>query len=676
MQFLFPQVLWALSLLIIPVVIHLFSFRRFKKVYFSNVRFLKEIKDETANKNKLKNLLVLLARMLAMAALIGAFAQPYISDTKVKIGQTNNVSIFIDNSFSMANRMESAPAMDHAKTIATKIVKAHPKDSKIHILTHDFEGKHQRLVSTEDALTFIEQISATPRVKTVTDIILKQQQILKRASDNKHAYIISDFQQSMGELTSTTIDSMHIDLVAVRPVVENNVSIDSVWFDGPKPTLNLNNKIHFKLKNSSNSKVEDIKVSFVHNGQEKPVGIYNINANDILIDTFVFKEMKSGLQKAELKITDYPVTFDDTYYIVYEVPQKLNVLTLYQNQPSTYLDALFESMAYFNVTKQNTSNIQYQRFEQYDLIILQDLASLSSGLSAELKNYLSQGGKVLMFPSENIDLNAYNSFLSSINSDELAQKISSPQDVMRINKDEFVFRDVFESQNTNLKLPKVQLYYSLKKNMKGYADDLLMFRSGFSFVSKYSYDLGYLYLCTAPLDPTVSDLVYNAEIFVPMIYKMAIASAQNPSLSEVISTQMVNKINVSVQGEEALLKIKNNDIEFVPGQFPLGKGTRLMIGDQIVNAGFYDVILNDTIITTISANYDRKESDLSTWTDADLEKWKNAWPNLKLIGKGDINNINQAVLEANAGYPLWKYCIISVLVFLALEIFFIRYLKF
>ena len=161
-----------------------------------------------------------------------------------------------------------------------------------------------------------------------------------------------------------------------------------------------------------------------------------------------------------------------------------------------------------------------------------------------------------------------------------------------------------------------------------------------------------------------------------MIYKMAIASAQNPSLSEVISTQMVNKINVSVQGEEALLKIKNNDIEFVPGQFPLGKGTRLMIGDQIVNAGFYDVILNDTIITTISANYDRKESDLSTWTDADLEKWKNAWPNLKLIGKGDINNINQAVLEANAGYPLWKYCIISVLVFLALEIFFIRYLKF
>ena len=47
MQFLFPVFLVALISIAIPIIIHLFHFRRFKKVYFTNVRFLKEVKEET-----------------------------------------------------------------------------------------------------------------------------------------------------------------------------------------------------------------------------------------------------------------------------------------------------------------------------------------------------------------------------------------------------------------------------------------------------------------------------------------------------------------------------------------------------------------------------------------------------------------------------------------------------
>ena len=57
MQFLYPTFLWALTALAIPVILHLFYFRRFKKVYFTNVRFLKEVKDETSMRSKLRNLL-------------------------------------------------------------------------------------------------------------------------------------------------------------------------------------------------------------------------------------------------------------------------------------------------------------------------------------------------------------------------------------------------------------------------------------------------------------------------------------------------------------------------------------------------------------------------------------------------------------------------------------------
>jgi hypothetical protein len=84
MIFLYPSVLFFLLALAIPIIIHLFNFRRYKKIYFSNVAFLKNIQTESEKKSKLKHLLVLLSRLLAFAALIVAFSQPYIPTGKKK----------------------------------------------------------------------------------------------------------------------------------------------------------------------------------------------------------------------------------------------------------------------------------------------------------------------------------------------------------------------------------------------------------------------------------------------------------------------------------------------------------------------------------------------------------------------------------------------------------------
>src|SRR5436190_4688502 len=102
MQFYYPAFLWALTALAIPVVIHLFNFRRYKTVYFSNVKFLREVKEETTSRSRLKHLLVLASRLLAIAFLIMAFAQPYIPNKSNKFGGGKKyVSVYVDNSFSM-----------------------------------------------------------------------------------------------------------------------------------------------------------------------------------------------------------------------------------------------------------------------------------------------------------------------------------------------------------------------------------------------------------------------------------------------------------------------------------------------------------------------------------------------------------------------------------------------
>ena len=117
MQFLQPAMLWALILVVIPIIVHLFNFRKHKSVYFPTVFFLKEIKEETQKQSKIKHWIVLTSRILALTALIFAFAQPIIPG-KEQIQGKKIISIYIDNSFSMESQLEGVSLLEMAKSKA------------------------------------------------------------------------------------------------------------------------------------------------------------------------------------------------------------------------------------------------------------------------------------------------------------------------------------------------------------------------------------------------------------------------------------------------------------------------------------------------------------------------------------------------------------------------------
>jgi len=102
MSLVYPSFLWALSALVIPIIIHLFNFRKTTRIYFSNTRFLKQVKEETTQKRRLKQYLVLASRLLFLFFLVMAFAQPFLP-AKEEMGQQSTISIYIDNSYSMAS---------------------------------------------------------------------------------------------------------------------------------------------------------------------------------------------------------------------------------------------------------------------------------------------------------------------------------------------------------------------------------------------------------------------------------------------------------------------------------------------------------------------------------------------------------------------------------------------
>ncbi|MBK9580975.1 MAG: BatA domain-containing protein [Saprospiraceae bacterium] len=675
MQFLYPSFLWALMALAIPIIIHLFYFRRFKRVLFTNVKYLKELKEETSNRNRLKNLLVLLSRCLAVAGLVFAFAQPYLpTGDRIKSG-INHISVFVDNSFSMTAARQDIPLLDFAKDKARLIINSYSEEDKFQVLSHDFEGKHQRFVSKEDALAFVDEIQITPTVQMVDKIVKRQHQLMETVSGNKISYIISDFQKSISDFSTITDTTMEVNLLPLQSVNQKNISVDSVWFDGPIPFFNQNNKLVVRVRNNSGEDSEQVKLSFKKDGQDKPIGIVDIPANSVITDTVSVNVDKAGWHEGIVSMTDYPIQFDDEYYIAFPVPDTIKALFINESGSNRFMDALFDGVPYFSLANQNVNQLQYQQFVNFDLIILNDLKNISSGLNNELSQYLKSGGKALIFPGKTSDIPSYNNFMAINGAGTIIGTNKSVKEVASINTEEFIFSDVYINTSKNLKLPKTTLSFDINNSASGLQEKLLVYRDGTSYLSKYKVGDGQLFVCAAPLDKESNDLVYNAEVFVPLIYKMAITTTKHKNLSYTISNNLAIETDNLRQSGDYVYKIKNEKLEFIPGQIPSGNKITLEVDDQVKSAGFYDLMLNDQVTGKLAFNYNRRESDMSLYDESALAPLVSHNTKLKIMNEALQANISTSIAEKDRGVVLWKWFLIAALVFLAIEALLLRYYK-
>ena len=98
MHFKNPEILYLLTLLIIPILVHLFQLQKFVKTPFTNVSFLYKIAQQTRKSSRIKKWLILATRLLLFSTIILTFSQPYISNKKATLKQHNY--IYLDNSLS------------------------------------------------------------------------------------------------------------------------------------------------------------------------------------------------------------------------------------------------------------------------------------------------------------------------------------------------------------------------------------------------------------------------------------------------------------------------------------------------------------------------------------------------------------------------------------------------
>ncbi len=672
MHFLFPTFLIASTAIAIPIIIHLFEFRKFKQVLFTNVRFLRELKEETTNRSKLKNLLILLARCLALLSLVIAFAQPFLGDNVNTSKGDKSISIYVDNSFSMNALTKDVSLLEQAKIKAKEIVQAYANTDKFQILTNDFEGRHLRLTNKEEAINYIDDIKIGPAVKNISKVLQRQLQVLQSGkSIEKTAYILSDFQKNIADINQFKDSSINIYLIPLQSVQQNNISIDSAWFESPVQLVNQPNPMVLKVTNNSDEPVENVAVTLKYENQSKPIGSINLKPKETRLDTVNVSVLKSGWHQATLQITDYPIQFDDSYYFSFYVPEKVDVLVINDLNNNKYLNAALYGSRIFNVKEQNISNINYAQIKDNRMIILNDINTISSGLASELSDYIRKGGSVLIFPSVGADVSSINTFLNSIQANNVAPFDNQERKCSTINFNDFVFDDVFLQKSNNLRLPTTKGNFKI---MNKSGESLITYRDGSAFITKNTVGTGNVFLSASPLDEKYSDLVRNGEIFVPMMYKMSISSSKETKISRIIGKDENIQIDTKTSAKEASFRIKGEKEEFIPAQMVQSNQLILGIKEGIKQAGFYQLYQKkDSILSSFAFNYDRKESDLNFSDVATLKSFTNK--NIKLINNNAEANFTVLVGEKNNGIVLWRWCLIFALLFLAIETILIKFFK-
>lgn len=657
--FLYPNFLWALLLVLIPIIIHLFNFRRFKTVYFPNVELLKEIKEESKKSRTVKNWLVLLFRILFITFLVLAFAFPITGDNKKS--EDEIVSIYLDNSFSMDAEGIEGNKLENAKAYADQLIQSLPPNSKIHLVTNNFEGNHQIEFNKKKAQEEISKIKPSPISQSFESILDRQNVFFQNKSINKPTvYWISDFQQlSSNEFEN--IDSFNIHLGLLESTESSNISVDSVWFNSPIRKRFGAEKMNFKLTNHDSENLKNFKVTLKINGRIASITIPNLN-NGSSSGELDFQVPNDTLIKGEISIEDKNLLFDNKLLFSYQIPKQQNVLLISKegNNINNTIRKIFSNDSAVNYSQFSPQNIDFGILAKQDFIILGELNNISQSLSAEVSKMASNGKSVAIIPGEEIKYEDYNQLSNFCNGIKYGKKDTIDREIGSVRKKHDFFSGVFDEKEMkeNLKesFPTLFEHYELKANSNSEA--LILKEDD----SPYLIKSGNIYLFSAGLSPSFSNIAQKA-LVVPLFYQMLFESLHTTPPQYFIEPNTKVKAPFMIE-DKIYLKTKNQKVQ-----------TR--INNQSFDLpenpteGYYEMVTEkNNTKGAFALNYSRQESQ-SIKSQMDFLQKLEALPN---ISKFNIsgNQLSNSEVIADSEGSLWFTCLIMSLIFLGLEMIFIR----
>jgi len=676
MQFTNTLFLFGIAAIIIPILIHLFNFRRYKTSYFSNVKLLQEILLKTKRESRWQHLIVLFLRILGITALAFAFAQPYLPNEKFDTQSGTLVSIFVDNSFSMEAQTQQTSLLREATDAARKVAEAFSYSDEFVLITNDFSAQEAQMITKDELLMRLEHIEITPNSKNLSQIVRFKQNITAISNTAQHlAYFISDFQRNQFDFAALQNNTTQLSfLIPFENKNINNISIDSCWFDMPVFQMGHNVGLTVRLSNNGNEEVVKWPVRLYINNEQRALGAVDIKPNSYIDYTLNYTIQHTGIQTGMLEIYDTPITFDDRFYFVYEVAPSASVIAIQEKNKNRYLHALYGADSLFRYEVMNVNQINYSAFASAQMIILDQLASISTGLTAELEKYVQNGGTLAIFPAENMNISLWSNFFNALNIPHYKELQVEEMKVGKINRESIYFKGALQKSNTeNWEMPVVSRYY-LFENKNVPTEEIMKLENNAPFLTAFNVGKGRVVLSAVALNDIFGNAHKNAIFFIPL-HNLGLMGQLRNTLFYFIGSDETVSIQQRALGSEDIFVIKSRTggMELIPEQRNRGNETQLFLHSQIQQAGFYDVMKGGTIYATLAFNYRRNESNLEYYSEKELRKIADNSEGRITLLSGQTKNLTQFISDKLSGKPLWRYFIFFALACFLTEVLLLRF---
>ena len=642
MHFKHPEIFYFLLVLIVPILVHLFQLRRFKKEYFTNVRFLKALSIQTRKSSKIKKWLLLACRLLLLASIITAFAQPFF-ESKDSKNASNELYIILDNSFSMQAKGKKGELLKRA---VQELLEETPENVNFSLLTTSENYWNTDIKSVRSALQNLKY-SATP---FQLDNMLAKLKAHKSAF-KKDIIVITD-AVGLNEKQLKNSDATN-SLFFIIPKAEqkNNVSIDSVFIN---KTLDNFYEISVQISGYGDD-FNPIPISLYNENKLIAKTIVPLNSKKKKLNFTIPKQAFHGY----FSIVDNGLSYDNTLFFSISKTNKTSIISIGEPTKSNFLSRIYTSEE-FNYNNYTLSALDYNNLEEQDAIVLNELDEIPQALATTLKSFVEKGGNLIVIPSAIISTTSMNSFVSNFGNLKFNSLENREKLITKINFNHPIFTGVFENKVTNFQYPKTKSSFLLSSSSPA----ALSYEDQSIFLTSIANSVSAVAVFAAPINIENSNF-QQSPLIVPTFYKMAMNN-QNNGLNALIIGNNSPHLTEASLNKDAILTVKGLDEQFIPIQQILNNKVKMTFNDYPEQAGNFSIYNKKEWIENISFNYNRTESDLASANENILSKYKTI---------ESISSLFDTLQTDRTDNQIWKWFIIFALLFVIAEMAIIRFVK-
>jgi hypothetical protein len=641
MQFKHPEILYFLFLLVIPILVHLFQLRRFKTVYFTNVKLLKELQTQTRKSSKIKKWLLLVTRLLLLTFLIIAFAQPYFKhQNTTKKG--NELIIVLDNSFSMQAKGSKGELL---KRSIQELLEELPENQSFSLLTNTELYWDTDIKSIQKELQNLNY-SALP---FQLDYLLNQVEIKKKLVPKDYIIITDAIQaESKKAIELAQNNSVYF----IQPKAENlsNVSIQNVVIS---QVMDQFYELKINLQ-SFGSKKREIPLSVSSSEKNLATTLVQIDKPNTEIKLTI---PKKDIQ-ATIHIEDQSLAYDNDFYLSISKPEKVALLAIGSLAENNFLDRIFTAEE-FHFKSTELKTLDYNQIENQEAIVLNELDDLPLALGTTLKAFYEKGGTIILIPNKNNTPSTLNNFVANFGSLKYGMLSSTEKQITTINFSHPIYQAVFKNKVTNFQYPKVKSSFGLSGNTA-----VLQYEDQSIFIGSSTNQLGNFYAFAAPINKQNSNF-QNAPLIVPTFYNMGQNQSKTGINAYTIGENQSLLLETVLTKDEAVA-IQNNDYSFIPLQQILNTKCKLTFGDYPEKAGNYEVIKDEESLKKISFNFARTESDITAINSGIFDTFTKV---------NNIATVLNDLASERSSSEIWKWFLFGTLLLLCTELLIQKLIK-